>query len=186
MNKIEPGFIKKVWITGSIFALIVVILLLLKATFNVFLLILAGSLIAVYFRGFASLIQRKTKWNPAVSLTISIAGTFILIIAIFWLIGAKLQTQVAELTDTLPRTIENAKTQLMKSTFGQKIVEKASSPESVQKAQSLAGRFFQSTFGVFGDLYVILIIEIFFTASPKLYQEGVVQLVPKSGQKKAK
>lgn len=184
-NKQEPGFVKKVWITGSIFALIVVILLLLKATFNVFLLLLAGSLIAVFFRGLSSLIQRKTGWKPAVSLTISIAGTFILIIAVFWLIGAKLQTQVAELTDTLPKTIENAKAQLMKSPVGQKIVEKASSPESMHKAQSLAGRFFQSTFGVFGDLYVILFLGIFFTASPKLYRDGIIQLVPKKGQKKA-
>ncbi len=184
-NKNEPGFVKKVWITGSVFALIAVILLLLKATFNVFLLMLAGSLIAVFFRGLSSLIQRKTGWKSAVSLTISIAGTFILVIAIFWLIGAKLQTQIAELTDTLPKTIENAKAQLMKSPVGQKIVEKASSPESMQKAQSLAARFFQSTFGVFGDLYVILFLGIFFTASPKLYRDGIIQMVPKKGQKKA-
>ena len=185
-NTNEPGFVKKVWITGSIFALIVVILLLVKATFNVFLLLLAGSLIAVYFRGLSSLIQRKTGWKPGISLAISIAGTFLLIITVFWLIGAKLQTQIAELSDTLPSTIENAKAQLMKSPFGQKIVEKASSPESMQKAQSLAGRVFQSTFGVFGDLYVILFLGIFFTASPKLYRDGIIQLVPKGGQKKAK
>src|SRR5690606_10605897 len=108
-NKNEPGFVKKVWITGSIFALIVVILLLVKATFNVFLLLLAGSLIAVYFRGFSGLIQRKTGWKQGVSLAISIAGTFILVIAVFWLIGAKLETQVAQLSETLPSTIENAK-----------------------------------------------------------------------------
>ena len=44
-------FPQRVWITGSIFALIIVVVLLLKATFSVLLLILAGILIAVFFRG---------------------------------------------------------------------------------------------------------------------------------------
>lgn len=50
-NDKEFSYQKKVWIKRGIYALIVVLLLLLKATFSVFLLILAGSLIAVFFRG---------------------------------------------------------------------------------------------------------------------------------------
>ncbi|MEJ7682981.1 MAG: hypothetical protein WKG06_35015 [Segetibacter sp.] len=57
LNKPERKYTypQKVWITGGIFALIVVIILLLKATFNVFLLILAGTLIAVFFRGLSAM-----------------------------------------------------------------------------------------------------------------------------------
>jgi len=39
---------KKVWIKGGIYALIVILILLFEATFSVFLLILAGALIAVF------------------------------------------------------------------------------------------------------------------------------------------
>ncbi len=184
-NNQELSFTKKIWITGGIFALIVVILLLVKATFSVFLLILAGVLIAVFFRGLSGLICRKTKWKEGVCLAISIIGTLLLIAGLFWLIGAKVQAQITELTDTLPRTIDNAKQQLNQNPIGQKIVNNVSSPGSMKKAQGVIAKFFQTTFGVFGDIYVILFLGIFFTVSPKVYKEGIVKLVPENGKQKA-
>jgi predicted PurR-regulated permease PerM len=178
-------FSQKVWITGSIFALIVVLLLLLKATFNVFLLILAGIIIAVFFRGLSSLIERISKWRPSLSLAISIIGTLLIVIAVFWLIGAKVQTQLTQLSDTLPSTIDNAKEQLNKSAIGQKIVEKASSPKTQERAKAVASTFFRSTFGVLGDVYVVLFLGIFFTVSPQLYIKGIINLVPKQKRRKA-
>ena len=87
------SFPQKVWITGSIFALIVVFVLLLKSTFSVIMLILAGVLVAVFFRGFSNVIQRKTKWNETLSLIIAIIGSIGLLVLLFWLIGSKVQTQ---------------------------------------------------------------------------------------------
>lgn len=178
------SFPQKVWITGGVFALIVVIILLLKATFNVFLLILAGTLIAVFFRGLSGLICRKTKWKEGVCLAISVIGTLLLIIGLFWLIGAKVQNQVTQLSDNLPKTVENAKAQLSQNPIGQKIVEKASSPQAMKKAQSVAGTFFKTTFGVFGDIYVVLFLGVFFTVSPGIYKKGIVKLIPPKGQQK--
>lgn len=180
----ELSYQKKVWIKGSIYALIVVFILLFKATFNVFLLILAGSLIAIFFRGLSGLICRKTHWKEGICLTVSILGTLLLLIGLFFLIGAKLQSQISELSDTLPKTLENAKSKLSESPIGKKIVDQVSSPESTKKAQGMLSTFFKSTFGVFGDIYVVLFIGIFFTVSPNLYKKGIIQLIPKKGQKK--
>ena len=58
---------RKAWITGGIYALIVVVLLILKATFSVLLLIFAGALIALFLTGLGQLIQKKTKWNRGIS-----------------------------------------------------------------------------------------------------------------------
>lgn len=179
-------FPQKVWITGSIFALIVILLLLIKATFSVFLLILAGTLIAVFFRGLSSLVEKKTKWKPSLSLAVSVIVSLLIIIGLFWLIGDRVQSQVTQLSDTLPSTVENAKEQLNKSPVGQKIVQNVSSPKAQEKAKAVAATFFRSTFGVLGDIYVVLFLGIFFTVSPKLYTEGIVQLVPKPGRQKAK
>src|SRR5699024_9190915 len=44
---------------------------------------------------------------------------------------------------------------------------------------------FKTTFGGFGDIYIILLIGIYFTASPNVYKSGVLQLIPPKGQKKA-
>lgn len=178
-------FQQKVWISGSIIALIVVILLLLKATFSVFLLILAGILIASFFTGLGSLIERKTKWNRSLSLAISVIGTLVIIILLFWLIGAKVGSQITQLNDSLPSTVENVKEQLSQNPFGQKLIKSASSPEAQEKAKAVASTFFRSTFGILGDIYVVLFLGIFFTVSPHLYKKGMVELVPKQQRQKA-
>lgn len=178
-------FPQKVWITGSIFALIAVLLMLLKTTFSVLLLILAGVLIAVFFRGLSSLVERKTKWKSSVSLAISVAGTLLLLAGMFWLIGAKVQQQVGQLSETLPSTIENAKEQLAKSSIGQQLIQSVSSAKAQNNAKDLASTFFKSTFGVLVDLYVVLFLGIFITVSPLLYTKGMLQLIPKAKRPKA-
>jgi predicted PurR-regulated permease PerM len=178
-------FHNKVWITVGIFALVFTLFLILKSTFNVFLLILAGTVIAVFFRGLSNFILNKTKWKEGICIAISIIGSFIVIVTLIYLIGSRVESQIAELSKTLPKTIENVKVQLKDSPFGAKIMEKISSEESIKKMQEFASQFFQSTFGIFGDIYVILFIGIFFTISPKTYLSGIIQLVPKKGKPKA-
>jgi predicted PurR-regulated permease PerM len=185
-NNNELSYSTKIWINVSIFAFTIVVLLILEATFSVFLLIFAGILIAVFFRGLSGLLQRKTKWNEKVCFSLAILATLVLTTGFFWLVGAKIQMQVAELSDTLPKTIENAKAQLAKSPIGEKILERITSKESATKLQGSAATFFKSTFGVFGDLYVVLFIGIFLTVSPKIYINAVVELVPLRGQDEAR
>lgn len=179
------SFKKKVFFVTKILAFTSILLLLFEATFRIFLLVLAGSLIAIFFRGLSGLIERKTQWKEWVCVTISVLSTFIVVAGLFWLIGAKVQDQMAELVETLPKTIENAKAKLNNSAIGEVIVDRLSSKNSIDKAQEFAGQFFQSSFGVFGDIYVVLFIGIFFTISPKTYTNGMLQLIPESGQQKA-
>lgn len=174
----------KIWIKGAIYAFIIVVILLFKATFSVFLLILAGVLIAIFFLGLSDVLHRITKWKHGVCLAIAVVSMLLLTTAAFWLIGAKIQSQITELSQTLPATIENAKSQFSQNSIGKMIVEKANSPETIKKAKTLASTFFKTTFGVLGDIYVVLILGIFFTVSPLIYKKGIVQLIPKKGQKK--
>jgi predicted PurR-regulated permease PerM len=180
----EISYQKRTWIKGGIYALIVVLILLFKATFSVFLLILAGALIAIFFRGLSGLIGRKTKWKQGICLAVSIMSTLLLVIGLFWLIGSKLQDQITELSDRIPAMVDNAKAKLSESPIGKKIVDKVSSRESMKRAQGLASTFFKSTFGLFGDMYVILFIGIFFTVSPGIYKKGIIKLIPEKGQAK--
>jgi predicted PurR-regulated permease PerM len=66
----------------------------------VFLFILAGALIGIFFRGLSGLICRKMKWKEGYCLAVSISVTFILIAGIFWLIGSKVQDQISEHSET--------------------------------------------------------------------------------------
>ncbi|WP_107038922.1 AI-2E family transporter [Brumimicrobium mesophilum] len=178
----DLSFKKKVWIKASIYALVIVLILLIKSTISIFLLILAGALVAIFFRGISNFLHRKTKWKEWICLTFSFLSIIILVAGLSLLIGAKVQSQSQELTETLPKTFEKAKETLSQIPFGDKVIEKASSPESMKKIQELAETFFKSTFGVFGDVYIVLFIGIFFSVSPKIYKSGIIQLIPKRGQ----
>lgn len=184
-NKNIP-FEKKVWITVKILVLTIAILLLFLNTFRIFLLVLAGSLIAIFFRSISDLIKRLTKFKEGVCVGISIITSLLLVAGLFWLIGAKVQTQITELTETLPKTIEYLKNQINSSSLGENVMNRLTSNSSINKAQSFAGKFFESTFGIFGDLYVVLFIGIFFTISPKIYTNGFIELLPIKRQDKGK
>lgn len=185
-NEDQLTFQQKVWLTCGITALFVVLIWFFIVTFNVFLLILAGALIALFFHGFAELIQRKLGLRHKVALLISIISTFVIFIVVFWFMGARIQAQVTQLAKTLPATINNAKAQLSTTAFGQKLVEKTSSEDVYNKGYAFVGKFFNSTFGVFTDIYIVLFLGLFFTAAPKTYIDGFLALIPRSAKDQAR
>ena len=177
--KKELSYSNKVWQTVAIVALLVVGILIVRVAFNVLLMALAGALIAVYFHGLGDLIQKRTKLNRRFAMIISVAGTVILIALLLWFIGAKIQSQVIQLNNNLPRNIHTAKTKLSQSPLGQKLLDFSSGDNSEQLGATVQ-TFFSTSFGVLGDLYIVLFLGIFFTASPVLYKKGMLILVPEN------
>ena len=177
--KKELSYSNKVWQTVAIVAILVVGILIVRVAFNVLLMALAGAFIAVYFHGLGDLIQRKTKLSRKLAMIISVAGTFIIIGLLLWFIGAKIQSQVTQLNNNLPHNIQTAKAKLSQSPVGQKILDFTSGDNS-EKLAATAQTFFSTSFGVLGDMYIILFLGIFFTASPSLYKNGILILVPEN------
>jgi len=164
--------------TVGIVALVVVVLWLLKAVFNVLLLILAGVLIALYFRGLSKLIHRKTGMSEKVSLPLSIIGSILLLLGFFWFAGASIQQQATQLSETLPSTVQKAKEELGKSALGKRVLQGLQAQQKNSQGSNMLQGFFRSTFGVLGDIYVVLFLGIFFTAGPRSYLNGLVRLAP--------
>ena len=179
------SFVQKVWIIAGIFALITSILLIFKSTFSVFILVLGGALIATYFRGLAQLIEKKTHWKKWIAMTISIGGTLLFVAGIIWLIGSEAQNQMTQLSETLPETYQNAKEYLKGTYLGREAIERIQESGSGQKMTSVFSSFFRTTFGILGDIYVILLVGAYLTASPYLYTKGIKKLVPPKGRGKA-
>jgi len=178
MEKKENSYSLRVWRTVGIAALLVIVILILRVAFNVLLMALAGSLIAAYFHGLGDLIERKLKLRRSFAMLISISGTLILTGVLLWFIGSKIQAQIAELSNTLPHTVNAAKARLAETPVGQKVLEYSAGDNS-KKLLDTATTFFNTSFGVLGDLYIILFLGIFFTANPSLYKDGILLLVPK-------
>ena len=176
--KKEISYTLKVWQTVAIAALLVMVILIVRVAFNVLLMALAGSLIAAYFHGLGDLIERKMKLRRKFAMLISVFGTLVLMGLLVWFIGSKIQTQVAQLSNTFPHTVNAAKARLAKTPAGQKLLEYSAGDNS-KKLLDTATSFFSTSFGVLGDLYIILFLGIFFTANPSLYKDGIMLLVPK-------
>ena len=178
-------FKKKIWIGSGIVLLVIIVSLLFKTLFNLLLLVLAGVLMCVYFHGFASVIRRKLKVGKTFSLILSLLLNVIIIGLFLWFVGARLSSQIDQLTETLPQTLENAKKWLSNQPMGSRILDYATNSLDSGKASATIKSFFSSTFGIISDFYIVLLLGLFFTANPNIYRRGLIHLIPPSGKDKA-
>lgn len=181
----KHSFTQKVWIAGLIFSLIAVVLLIFEATFDILILVLAGALIACYFRGLSEIISKKTKWNSKITLSISIFGTLIMIFGTLYLIGATVSSEASEIKESFPSMVSDLKSHLDNSNVGREVLDQVDKVTSSEKFRDSVSNFFMTTFSGIANIYVVLILGIFFTITPKLYTEGLIQLVPPRNRNKA-
>ena len=177
-------YVKQVWIAAGIGALMLVILLLIKTLASALLLVLAGTLVALFFQGLGGFLHRKLKLPEGISILVGVLLVVGLAVGFFALAGFKIQSQLAELQDTFPTSIENAKSKLQDLPLGNKIVEKINDPKTQGQVEGLAATLFKSTFGIAGDIYIVLFMAIYFLVGPKVYKRGMVKLAPLKAQQR--
>ena len=178
----QKNFKNKVWIAAGILLLIILIAYLFATLLNLLLLVLAGALMAIYFHGFADLLKRKLKIGSPYGLILSVVFNVVVIGLFFWFVGDRLNSQLDELSTKLPQTVENAKQWLSEKPLGQKILNYATNTLDSGKTGAVIKTFFSSTFGILSDLYIVVLLGMFFTASPIVYRKGVIHLIPNKGK----
>ncbi|QJD95418.1 AI-2E family transporter [Mucilaginibacter robiniae] len=179
-----PYYIKKTWIKWGILVFLVVAVLLFKAIVSIILLTLAGALLSIYFYGFAGLLQKRLHLPATFSLIVSVVINLGLLCAFFWFAGSRLQSQITTLSDTLPSTLQHAKVQMQQSPIGSKILDYIDHSGNEGKTSAFIRHFFSSSFGILSDLYLIVLITMFFVASPVMYKRGIVHLLPENAKDK--
>lgn len=180
----ELCFRKKVWIVVSIAALMFVFLFLFNILFRVLLLVLAGGLIALYFYGIAGILHRKLHCSSKAAIISSIVINILFFATIIWFVGSRIQVQISELSQTLPATIQSVKEYIGSSAIGRNLLKEFNTTGDSTKTLDILNRFFSSSFGVLSDLYIILLLAIFFISAPSIYKEGMVKLLPDKAKEK--
>lgn len=178
-------FTQKVWITMGIVTLLVLLIFILKAAFNVLLMVFAGSLMAIYFHGLANLLARKIKLKHHWCLLIGVITTLLLIAMLFWFLGAKISMQIGELSQDIPEILQDVRSRLQNTELGRKLLfylRDGNNEKMINSFQDI----FRTSFGVVGDIYIILFIGIFFTVNPKLYIDGIIKLIQPKGKAHAR
>ncbi len=182
----SSDFANKVWITVGITALVAILILIIYKTFNAFLLLLAASLIALFFSAVSGKIKKWTGLRDGISLAVTIVLMVVIVGLFFWLLGAEAENQYKEMQEAVPVILDNAQNYLNKSDLGRKVSEYVTDIETQKKAVPFLQGFFKSSFGVFGDLYIVIFLAMFLSISPFDYINGTVNLVPRRGKAKAK
>ncbi len=182
----EYSFVKKVWIVGLIFSFIATVLLIFEATFDLVILVLAGALIACYFRGISIFLQRKFNWRPHISLAVSVLASFLLFGGIFYLVGSTVVSDATEIQQSFPEMAEDVEQLLNKSPLGREIIVQAEAIKSSEEFSSFLSTFFDATLGGIINIYILILLGIFFTVAPGIYANGILQLVPPKRRTSAK
>src|SRR5690625_7400516 len=92
---------------------------------------------------------------------------------IFWLIGATVQMQIVKLIDLMPTSLEAAREQIEQYPVGEQVMNYLSTSGARENLQTITSVFLKSTFGFFGDIYVIIVAGIFFLVVSLLFLRGM-------------
>lgn len=170
------------FIKAGIYALVILLTLVLVNATEVLLAVFGGILLAVLFHSIASWLHRTTgigeRYALALSVLMLVAATGLGI----WGMAPAVSTQASELADRLPGAVDQLKEQLMSYDGAARLVENSGRlrdmlPGDAKRAQYVAD-FFSSSLGAIGNAVFILFVGLFVAIEPRLYIEGLLQLVP--------
>ncbi len=185
----EKNFTQKTLIVAVVILTGVILFLGLQEAFRLLLLVFAAILVSVYFRKLAELLAKHTRIKKRLSLLIVIVWTIALIGGFIRGAGAKISNQAKDFQWELPSYSQSITEELNKTPAGQwalyqgkQLVNQWSDNE--QKITDTITSFFSSTFGALGDLYIVLILTIYFTATPMLYRKTFLAMFPQSKREK--
>jgi len=176
-------FYRKVLGATAIVIGTILVLLLIGVAFNVVLLILAGTLAAIFFRGIARWLSQHTPLPYRFALIVAVISVLGIVVLSGFLMAPSISQQSEELQTKIPQAFENLKQQYGDTDWGRELFDNLSNigqrlfERQGQWAKSIFGAF-STVLGVLADMYIIFFIGIFFLADPKPYLNAIVSLVP--------
>ena len=147
---------------------------------DVCLLVFAAALLAVVLRGLADRLGAILGLGPNWSLALVIVGLTVLVAALVWWRGPVALDEVGQLRSSLGEQIGNLRQFVQQSSWGGAVLGRlgsylAGSEDAI--AGAMAG-VATSTLGALGSLLVLLFTALYLAASPSLYVDSAMRLLP--------
>lgn len=158
---------------------------------EVILLIFTGFLLAIFLRTLSSILSRRTLLKGNLALIVVLISIIGLIALGVWLIAPSMQDQFDDLSNQLPRSFEEARQAISQYPLGRRIIAQIPSPQQIvsNQSQSIFGRvtgIFSMAFDIVVNILIVLMTAIYFAFNPKSYYAGIIKLVPKTREKRAR
>ena len=176
-------FVRRVLIVVVIVTVTVLILLFLGSAISVVLLGIAAILVTVFFDAIARAIYPRLPISMGWCRLISVVAFLVVIGGVSWALYPYITSQADQLTEQLPNSLKEAEQQLQQLPGGKKIIQTIKQEDVAKSLQENAKQFFSAIFGavgVLGNVYVILFMGLLILATPQVYVDGIIHLLPKS------
>jgi predicted PurR-regulated permease PerM len=177
------SFPQKVFIAVGITLVMLGLTILFVYTINFFFLVFAGILLGVCFRAMASWLSSKVPVPKWLSLIFSVLFAIGLLFAAVVLLAPTVDRQIEQIRETLPQSLAKLQRQMADHPWGQRMFDEVNDnyhrilPDQEQAITEAVG-IVSTTLGVLADLFIIVVIGLFFAAQPRLYKNGIVALFP--------
>lgn len=183
------GFTRRTWIVVATVVSVVLLLILLWQLMQVLLVVFAGLLFAIFLRGVARPLRSRFHLRDGISVTLVLVGIFGLFGGLWALIAPSVGPQIDEMAARLPGATERAIETIQAQPWGPWIIEQTPSPEQlVDRAADLSANFFGAFSTAIGGIaYTVfaLVLGVYLAINPRLYQQGIVLMVPKGRRDRA-
>nr|MBA2483157.1 AI-2E family transporter [Nitrosomonas sp.] len=171
-----PG--KKALMYAGAFALVAIFVILMWKAGEVFLLIFAGVLLAVFLNSLSKWVHQKTHLPEKWSLALVLLALFLVTATGIWSVAPEISDQIDRLIEHIPQAMDQARQHILKHEWMRKLLEEK---EQIAKMASdgsnifstIAGMF-STTFGALANFLVFLVIGIFMAINPRIYLNGII------------
>ena len=190
----DSTFARRAGIVVGLVAATVLGLLFIGTALQVLLLLVAGVLLAVFFRGLGSWLSRHTPLSEGWGVLVAVVGIVAMLVGIGWLLAPRISAQWAQLSSQLPNSLGQLRQQLQQYRLGRALMEQEPSlSELKDKLMNSRGEWVRrslgvasTTLGILADGYLILFISAFMAAQPAPYRQGIILLIPKAHRERAR
>lgn len=144
-----------------------------------------GVLLAVLFRGEATLVRRYTRIPVGWALLLVAAVSVGLVAGFFWFAGPAINEQFSQLLKALPTSIGRIRETVNRYSVGQYILsylhppQPGSGPSGFSLFSGVTG-IASTIYGILTDLLLVLVTAIYFAVNPQMYTRGILLLIPQS------
>lgn len=186
----DGAFARRAFIAAAAAVAAALTLLLLVRLTVPLVLIFAGLLLSVFFRGLADPIRHRTGVPHVAAVAIVVAALAGVLALFIWIAGPSLAAQFDELQRSLPEAMDQIRSRLGQYDWGRRLLGQADveriagDGQMLQEATGFASRTVGAVLGALGATFIVFFLGIFVAVEPGYYRRGVLRMVPPARREK--
>lgn len=181
---------KRVTIINGLAILFIALAAAVVLAADALLLIFACILCAILLYKLSEIMARRLHMKRQWALAIVVLLLAAIIGLGSWAMAPQISEQSSKLAKEIPAAVERLQAAVQQHPLLKRLASELPPPEQIVKQMGNmvpnAGLFFGGVLGAIGNLVIIIFVGIYFAASPQLYTNGAIRLVPQNKRPRAR